>query len=396
MIDNSSNVKKTYRNTIQIALWVVKLLFLLALVAQGARLLARQLPQETGQRELVAVVNRLPMIEQLKTISCSRTPLAGELERAALQEAVLRLAQPAQRAAAYCLLGDYPSALAAYQTSASAGDDWSALQVYFLLARQGDMQAAKQALGSIHLSDNGLQKYYNSLISLKLNIDVMPVVQRIVELDPGDPANWKFWLDAARGYERASNWQSALDAYLEAIQVQEKLGVRIGRSSFELGAGRLYQTRLEPRDLNSALIYYNGAIADMDFLLGANPSNAFLYRGEVYQGLRPAYTSSQALQEFLRSLALDPKNYWAMQAIAGVYLYDLKDYPSAELYINRAIGLNPDLSYAYLTRGDLYRQEGNLQGAITAYQDALTRQPGYQAALDRLAAAQAQLKKQAP
>src|SRR5450759_858842 len=118
MIDNSSNVKNTYRNTIQMALWLLKLLFLLALVAQGARLLARQLPQETGQRELVAVVNRLPMIEQLKTISCSRTPLAGEPEKAAFREAVLRLAQPAQRATAYCLLGDYPSALAAYQQSA--------------------------------------------------------------------------------------------------------------------------------------------------------------------------------------------------------------------------------------------------------------------------------------
>src|SRR5450756_1857414 len=115
MIDNFPNVENTHWNTFQIALWVVKLLFILALVAQGARLLARQFQQEAGQRELVAVVNRLPMIEQLKTIPCSRTPLAGEPEKAALREAVFRLAQPAQRAAAYCLLGDYPSALAAYQ-----------------------------------------------------------------------------------------------------------------------------------------------------------------------------------------------------------------------------------------------------------------------------------------
>src|SRR5450759_1198106 len=137
MIDHSSNVKNSRRNTIQMALWVLKLLFLLALVVHGASLMARQFQQEAGQRELVAVVNRLPMIEQLKTIPCSRTPLAGEPEKAALQEAVFRLAQPAKRATAYCLLGDSPSALSAYQQSASNVDDGLALQIYFLQARRG-------------------------------------------------------------------------------------------------------------------------------------------------------------------------------------------------------------------------------------------------------------------
>jgi tetratricopeptide (TPR) repeat protein len=74
----------------------------------------------------------------------------------------------------------------------------------------------------------------------------------------------------------------------------------------------------------------------------------------------------------------------------------LKDYSSAESYINQAIALYPGYSYAYITRGDLYRAQSNLQGAIAAYQDALIRQPGYQAAIDRLAAAQAALQKQSP
>jgi tetratricopeptide (TPR) repeat protein len=176
--------------------------------------------------------------------------------------------------------------------------------------------------------------------------------------------------------------------------MQEQLGVSIGRSSFEFGAGRIYQTRTEPPDLKDALDCYNGAISAMDFLYAANPSDVFLHRGEVYQGLRPAYSVPQALAEFLHALQLDPKNYWAMQAIAGVYLRDLKNYPLAEQYITHAIALNPTLPDNYLIRGDIYRQQDNLPAAAAAYQDALSRQPGYQPALDRLAALKAQQQKQ--
>jgi tetratricopeptide (TPR) repeat protein len=298
------------------------LIFLLVLVltAMAAGLAVRQSQQSAGLLELVAIISRLPREEQVKPIACSWTPIADGPDKAALQEVVFRLAQPTQRAKAYCLLGDVPSAMAAYAQAASKGDDWSAFQVYFLQARQGDMLAAKQALNSIHFSDKELQAFFTSVINLNLNIDVLPVAQRMAELYPGNPDSWILWRDAGQEYERASNWQSALDAYLEAIQVQNKSGVRIGRSSFELAAGLIFQFRLKPPDLNSAFSYYNAAIADMDFLNAANPSNVYIYRGEVYQGLSPAYTASQALQEFLHSLELDPKNMWAMRAIAGVYL----------------------------------------------------------------------------
>jgi tetratricopeptide (TPR) repeat protein len=134
----------------------------------------------------------------------------------------------------------------------------------------------------------------------------------------------------------------------------------------------------------------------MNFLDPGELSIVYQYRGEVYLGLHSTYTASQALQEFLHSLDLNPKNYWAMYDIANLYLNNLKDYSSAESYINQAIGLYPDYSYFYITRGDLYRAQGNLPGAILAYQDALTLQPGYQPFLDRLAAAQAALQKQSP
>ena len=377
-------MKRNHRN-------ILRTILALALVALGAWLVAWQIQHDTGPRLLVSIVNRLPESEQLKPIPCSRAPLANPADKVALQQVLPLLVQPAQRATAYCLLGNYPSALAAYEQSASGGDDGAVLQVYFLQSRQGNMPAAGQALSSVHLSAEELQSFYSSVVDLKLNIDLLPVVQRMVERNPNNPDNWRLWLGAAQAYEHGSNWQSALAAYLEAILVQEKLGVSIGRSSFELGAGRIYQTRLMPHDLNSALSYYNDAIAAMDFLNATDSTSAYLYRGEVYQGMSPVYTPTQALGEFLHALALDPKNYRALRDIAGIYLYNLKDYPSAQHYNDLVIGLNPDLPAPYITRGDIYRAQGDLKAAASAYQDALAHQPGNQVALNRLAAVQAKL-----
>lgn len=82
---------------------------------------------------------------------------------------------------------------------------------------------------------------------------------------------------------------------------------------------------------------------------------------------------------------------WAMCAIAGAYLSNLKNYPLAEQYIKQAIVVNPDLPDNYLMLGDIYRQEGDLKAALAAYQDTLARKPGWQAALDRLTAVKAAL-----
>jgi tetratricopeptide (TPR) repeat protein len=382
--------KKIHRN-----LW-------LPLLALGAILLAAwfaalQVRQDSGIRELISIINRLPESEQLKPIACSRTPLTGSPEKAALQRMVSSLAQPAQRASVFCLLGDYSSALAAYELAAASGDNGSALQVYFLRVRQGDLAAAKQGLSRIHFSAKELLGFFTSTIDLNLNLDVLPVAQRMVELYPENRASWLLWLMAAGVYEHAADWPRALNAYQEALLVQKRSGVTIGHSSFESAAGRIYQNQLEPHDLNQALIYYNQAITDPDFLnYGANLSKVYFYRAEVYQGLKPTFSAAQALQDYLQSLELDPENVWTLRAIAGIYLWDLKNYSQAEKYINLAIGANPDLADNYLMSGDILRQQGNLNGAEAAYWKALAHNPGWQAALDQLAAVQAELKKQAP
>jgi tetratricopeptide (TPR) repeat protein len=368
----------------------------LALVALAGWFAIMQIRQDAGLRVMVSIVNQMPEKEQLKSIACSRIPLVVSQEKAALEEAVLLMTRPAERATAFCLLGDYPSAILAYNQAASNGDSWSALQVYFIQARQGNMQAANQVLSGLQFSKDQLNSFFSSIVFLKLNVDVLPLARRMAELYPEDSASWQLWLSAAREFERNLNWSGALDAYLEAIQTLEKAGLRIGLSSFEMGAGRIYQVRLNPRDPSTALTNYNRAISGMDFLETSEASTVFVYRGDVYQSLKPSYTVSQALQEYLHALNLDPKNILALRAIALVYLGDLQNYPLAETYINQAISFEPDSPENYQVRGDIYRKQGRLEAAASAYEDALARRPGWQSALNRLAAVQAELKKKSP
>jgi tetratricopeptide (TPR) repeat protein len=258
------------------------------------------------------------------------------------------------------------------------------------------MQAAQQALSGVHFSRNELHGFFGRVTFSRFRIDLLPVARRTAELYPNDPDSWVMWLDAARAHERESNWQRALEGYLEAVALQEALGVKIGRGTFEVGAGRIYQSRLDPRDLHSALRYYDRAVAGMDFLSQASKSAVYLYRGEVYQALIPAYSAQQALDEFERSLALDPQSYPAIRSIAIIYLREIKNYPLAHEYIDMAIGMNPEAAENYVLRGDIYRQQGSLAAAASAYQDAIARRPDWQVAVDRLAAVQAELHEAVP
>jgi tetratricopeptide (TPR) repeat protein len=60
------------------------------------------------------------------------------------------------------------------------------------------------------------------------------------------------------------------------------------------------------------------------------------------------------------------------------------------------MALLPENPNAYLYLGDLFSQQGNLKGAVAAYQQALLRQPYLQVAADRLAAVQAEMEKPSP
>ena len=171
--------------------------------------------------------------------------------------------------------------------------------------------------------------------------------------------------------------------------------MQFGRSSFAMAAGRIYQLYLVPHQLDTALSYYNQAIAWNEFFSPIEKANLHMFLGEVYRGLRPKFTNAQVLSELQLALELDPHSYWTRLSLGSLYT-ELKNPARAENYIREAIALLPESPYGYLYLGDLYNQQNNLAQAAAAYQQALDRQPGWQSAIDRLAAVRAKMEQPAP
>jgi tetratricopeptide (TPR) repeat protein len=359
-------------------------------------LVEKALDHNITVRKLVIAAARMPSTELSKPIPCERAPLVGENDRTAVLDVLGNLNDLRLRAAALCLLGDAAGASATYDRAANAGDGWSALQAYYLHARSGEMAAAESALDGSSLSSGTLNAFFNDAAQLDPQIDLLPLARKIVMGDPTNPDGWSAWLQVGERSTRLKDWPRALDVYQQALSAQAKLGVPVGRSSFALNTGRIYQANLDPHQPQTALSYYDQALAWDEFLSLSDKTYAHIYRGEVYRRLRPAYTDAQVLAEFQRALEISPQNYSVTLSLAIEYLIDLKNFVLAEKYIRQAMALLPENPNAYLYLGDLYRQQGDLVGAAVAYQQALLRQPGWQAAVDRLAAVQAEMEKTAP
>ena len=345
----------------------------------------------------MVVAEHLPDSEQSKAVPCVRAPLASENDRAAVIDALVKLDDnPRLRAAALCLLGDAAGAAVAYEQAARAGDSWPALQAYYLHARAGEMAAAGRALNETSLSSMDLSQFFWAVAQLDLQVDLLPLARKAVESDPASADGWKIWLEVGARSARLKDWPRALDVYRQAVSAQDVLGVKVGRSSFALFTGFIYQANLDSHQWETALSYYGQALAWNDYLSLSDKAYTYIYRGEVYRSLRPAYTDAQVLAEFQRALEIDPQNYWGILSMASEYIYDFKDSVQAEFYIKQAMALLPENPYAYLYLGDLYSQQGDLKGAVAAYQQALLRQPYLQAAADRLAVVRAKMGKPLP
>ena len=357
----------------------------------------KKLETNLAMRKIIIAAVHLPAAELSIPVPCMRPPLAGDFDRALVVEELSNLhINPRLQATLLCLLGDQAGAVAAYDRAAAGGDSWPALQAYYLHTRSGEMVAAGRSLDEVSLSSNDLSRFYWAVVQFDQQVDLLPLARKDVEGEPANENAWRIWLDVGARQMRVKDYLKALDVYNEALSTQDRLGLQVGRSSFALNIGRIYQSYLEPRQVETALSYYDQALAIDSFIYLSDQAAAYLYRGEVYRVLRPKFTNSQVIAEFQHVLEIDPNNYWARLDLANVYLYDLKDPDRAEAYIRQAMALLPENPNAYLYLGDLYKQKGNLAQAAVAYQQALDHQPGLQSALARLAAVKAKMEQPAP
>jgi tetratricopeptide (TPR) repeat protein len=400
------------KNPSRAGLWLRRgiLLFLAAALCLAlAPALRANLLRLNTLHVLAPAAAQLPPQALLEPLPCERPSLTSTVDRDALQFALGDLerlaAQHPGRAAqrsvgaaqpldelhllhARCLLGETGPALDAARAYAAAAprDSFAFLQLYVALQRRADPQAAALAVSQSPLPLEDALFMTRLLQNVHPDLDALPLLRAALPLAPAEPRLWQLWLQSAALAERRQDWPQARAVYTEALRLQDRHQVRVGRSSFELRLGRLDQVRLQPPDLPAALAAYDRALQAAAYLNKTDESTLHLYRGEVYRALKKDYTPRQALAEFEAALRLQPTSYWAALAVGSVYLSDLKDLEQARLYFELARAIDPKQPNAYLSLGDLARQSGDLPRAAAYYRQALERKPDWQPALDRLKA----------
>ena len=96
--------------------------------------------------------------------------------------------------------------------------------------------------------------------------------------------------------------------------------------------------------------------------------------------------TSEARREYERTLALDPQQFMAVEAL-GIFAHREKRYEQALAIFTSAITLQPRYSLLYLNRASVYSDLGQYDLAIADYNQALLLDPAFpQAYLDRAAA----------
>jgi tetratricopeptide (TPR) repeat protein len=190
------------------------------------------------------------------------------------------------------------------------------------------------------------------------------------------------WYYSGLVYEDQGRWQDALDAYQHGLDFGGFRYVR--RSGLSYRSGLIYQLWLEPIDLDAALAAYETALKDNKFNNHLEKADCYYRRGQVLWWQRS--NLREAIDAFRQAIALDPGHVSAHILLGAAIYARQKDAGEAEAQLERALELAPQNKWAFYHLGEIYRQEGRTSEASAMYGRALTLDPGFSVAQDRLAA----------
>jgi tetratricopeptide (TPR) repeat protein len=203
--------------------------------------------------------------------------------------------------------------------------------------------------------------------------------ERAANVEPGwgDP-----WHCMGLLYWRTQDWKSALDAYEEAVELDTLTNV--GRGSLYYRIGVIYQSKLEPRQTDAALMAYGAAIETGDFGDNEEAADCHYRRGQIlsWMGGDP----DEYIREYKRAIELDPRHVSAHILLGAAYYVRYHDVEMAEAEIRRAMELSPYNKWTYYHLGDIYRYEGQAEDAAVMYERALDIDPEFALAQKRLRA----------
>jgi tetratricopeptide (TPR) repeat protein len=169
-------------------------------------------------------------------------------------------------------------------------------------------------------------------------------------------------------YERAQNYQAALEAYQQAI----RLNPNYAEAYFRIGTIVTLQGDAAQNASDKTRAY---TLAAQFYQRAAQANRSY---AEAYVGLGNAYLNlrqfANAMAACRQALNLNPKNFYA-NAILGVASYQMGNFPEAINALSAAVQLKPDYVPGYLTLSVAYSRQARYEEAIEASRRALNYDP---------------------
>lgn len=234
------------------------------------------------------------------------------------------------------------NALLANEVKNSKGLEQAIQTISHALSYELNLPSAIQVLADLYVESNRIEEalqLYNTAIS-------------------GDPLSLGTYLvSIAKAYNRANDYQSAIDFYLQA----EMLGAP--PFGVYLGLAPIYQNQ-GWSDL--ALGMYFAAVRESPFTAASHAA--------LGNSFRSMAKWDQAIDEFLTAISREPTSPIGYISLANAYRI-LGNYSQAiELY-NQANAIQPDQIDGYLGLGQVYLDMGYIQSALEQFQKAIELEP---------------------
>ena len=237
----------------------------------------------------------------------------------------------------------------------------------------------------------GLMEYFDdkpeqSLTSFEKALET---IQGLKEKPPLYP----LYYYTGNSYLYLSDYQQAVDSYNQVVETSPSTtGVLLNRAVALARLEGREQEALEDIDIftesypdnttgyvNKGLIYflvedYAGSIAAFDKVLATEPNNEVALVGKG-RALRIAGSEAESIPLFDKALEINSQNVEAIRNKAQA-LKSQGSYAEALSLFEQLIENEQDSAFAYSKKGDiLYEQEGDVNGAIRAYNAALEIDP---------------------
>jgi tetratricopeptide (TPR) repeat protein len=200
-------------------------------------------------------------------------------------------------------------------------------------------------------------------------------MKRLIRLSPNDVENHCFlgWLYYQKGEtkEALRHWFAALEVMPDHVSKYNLL-YDVSNKLFEKDS-ILFTTQDERNPYYlAALLYYNRkyeeALKILYTISQDHPDHSLVdyYKGLVYAKLNKPRLAISTLLKYVQE---NPDNPFAHFVISRNH-HLLNDIEKEELYLQRAIFLNPDIAYFHESLGNLYFRRGDTEKANKEYREA--------------------------